>query len=160
MVVLRPNEPIPESVRVLLGGPPEDARSVRLHKDSEVTMLAVLVALFHPLPFKRATFGVDPGQISGLALLGDGQPLMWAECLSAAAIVERIVAWRQAVSAESWHLHVGDGTPESMGLLSAVKKIWPEISASLVHEQATTPISPQTMSRHTDAALIIAHRNP
>jgi hypothetical protein len=56
---------------------------------------------------------------------------------------------------------VGDGHPQvGRGLLPALKQALPKARVLLVPEEATSPQRPITTSRHTDAAVLIALREP
>lgn len=162
---LKPGEEAPKSVRVLLGGPPGDPRTVALRKDREATLLALYSALDErPTArggYQRVVFGVDPGEVIGLAVLADGAWLHVAEARSPEEAVERIAAWATGLSAKSWAVHVGDGHPKTgRGLLPAVKARLPQARVVLVPEERTSPFRPVTTSRHTDAAIHIAMRDP
>lgn len=164
---LKPDEAPPASVRVLLGGPPGDPRTVALREDREATLLAVLAALDdrptarRPGGYQRVVFGVDPGHVIGLAVLADGVWLHVAEARSPGDAVERVAAWSTGLSAQRWEVHVGDGHPTSgRGLLPALKARLPQARVLLVPEEATSPFRPVTGSRHTDAAIHIAMREP
>jgi hypothetical protein len=164
---LKPGEEAPKSVKVLLGGPPGDPRTVPLREDREATLLALYSALDErptargPGGYQRVVFGVDPGHVIGLAVLADGAWLHVAEARSPEEAVERIAAWSTGLSAKKWEVHVGDGHPTTgRGLLPAVKARLPQARVLLVPEEATSPFRPVTASRHTDAAIHIAMREP
>lgn len=162
---LKPGEEAPKSVKVLLGGPADDPRTVPLREDREATLLALYSALDErPTAkggYQRIVFGVDPGQVIGLAVLADGASLHVAEVRSPEEAVDRIAAWATGLSAKRWEVHVGDGHPASgRGLLPAVKARLPQARVLLVPEEKTTPFRPVTGSRHTDAAIHIAMRDP
>lgn len=163
---LKPGEDVPQSVRVLLGGPVGDPRSIHLRADREATLLAVYSALddrptARSGQYSRVVFGVDPGQAIGLAVLADGACLHVAEVHSPGEAIERIAAWSTGLKAKAWEAHVGDGHPSSgRGLLPALKAALPQARVLLVPEEATSPFRPVTGSRHTDAAILIARREP
>ena len=162
---LKPGEEVPKSVKVLLGGPDSDARTVPLRADREATLLALYAALDErPTArggYQRVVFGVDPGHVIGLAVVADGTWLHVAEARSPAEAADRIAAWSTGLTAKAWEVHVGDGHPVSgRGLLPAVKAKLPKARVLLVPEQATSPFRPVTASRHTDAAILIAMREP
>lgn len=162
---LKPGKEAPTSVKVLLGGPAGDSRTVALRDDREATLLALYAALDErPTArggYQRVVFGVDPGHVIGLAVLADGAWLHVAEARSPAEAVERIAAWSTGLSAKRWEVHVGDGHPSTgRGLLPAVKARLPQARVLLVPEEATSPFRPVTGSRHTDAAIHIALREP
>jgi hypothetical protein len=162
---LKPGEDPPKSVKVLLGGPAGDPRTVPLRDDREATLLALIAALDErPTAkggYRRVVFGVDPGHVIGLAVLADGQCLHVTEARSPDQAVERIAAWATGLSAQRWEVHVGDGHPKTgRGILPAVKARLPQARVLLVPEEATTPFRPVTASRHTDAAITIAQREP
>jgi hypothetical protein len=162
---LKPGEAVPPSVRVLLGGPTGDPRSLQLRADREATLLAVFAALDErPTArggYERIVFGVDPGQVIGLAVLADGSWLHVAEALSPQEAVDRVAAWSTGLSARHWEVHVGDGHPTSgRTMLRELRARLPEARVSLVPEEKTSPFRPVTASRHTDAAIHIAMRDP
>ncbi len=161
---LRPGEPVPPSVRALLGGPADDPRSVALHDDHETTLLALFTHLdrHDGRPgYRSVTFGVDPGKVIGLAVVADGHWLLVGQALSVAQAVGRLAAWADGLVAERWSIHVGDGFPDQgRELVAALRRSQPGRPVSLVPEQATTPGSPVSGSRHTDAAIHIALRSP
>ena len=162
---VKPGEAVPPSVKVLLGGPAGDARTVALREHREATLLAVHAALDErPTAkggYQRVVFGVDPGQVIGLAVLADGVWLHVAEVRSAADAVARIADWATGLHAKHWEVHVGDGHPQvGRGLLPELKKRLPQARVLLVPEEATSPYRPVTTSRHTDAAILIALREP
>ena len=152
-------------MRVLLDGPPSDPRSLPLAKEPEAALLAVYWRL-DPRPtarprYRKLTFGADPGQTIGLAVLADGEPMLVAESRAPEQAVERLATWAHAVEAETREFHVGDGHPEVGQVLTAA--LWdrfPTAQVFVVPEAATTPWSPVTRSRHTDAAILIALREP
>jgi len=161
---LKPGETAPASVRVLLGGPPGDPRSVAVRADREATLLAVVAALDTRRPgggYGRIVFGVDPGQVIGLAVLADGHWLHVAEARSPADAAARLVAWSTGLAAERWAVHVGNGHPSSgRTLVRLLRDRLPHARVSLVPEEKTSPFRPVTASRHTDAAILIARREP
>ena len=162
---LKPGEPVPPAVRVLLGGPAGDPRSLQLRADREATLLAVYAALDErPTArggYQRIVFGIDPGQVIGLAVLADGSSLYVAEALSPEEAVDRVAAWSTGLSARRWEVHVGDGHPTSgRGMLRALRSRMPDARVLLVPEEKTSPFRPVTGSRHTDAAIQIALRGP
>lgn len=162
---LKPGEAPPASVRVLLGGPAGDPRTVPLRPDREATLIAVTAALDErPTArggYQRVVFGVDPGQVIGLAVLADGEWLHVAEARSPAEAVEKVASWSAALTAKRWEVHVGDGHPATgRRLLPALKARLAQAKVLLVPEEATSPFRPVTGSRHTDAAILIALREP
>ena len=162
---LKPGESAPRSVKVLLGGPAGDPRSVPLRDDKEATLLAVYAALdARPTArggYQRIVFGVDPGQVIGLAVLADGAWLHVGEARSGEEAVERVAGWATGLSGKRWEVHVGDGHPQvGRPLLPALRKRLPQAKVLLVPEDKTSPYRPVTRSRHTDAAILIALREP
>lgn len=162
---LKPGEEVPPSVRVLLGGPAGDPRSVPLREHRDATLLAVYAALdARPTAkggYQRIVFGIDPGQVIGLAVLADGAWLHVAEARSAAEAVERVAGWATGLTGKRWEVHVGDGSPQvGRPLLPALKQRLPQARVLLVPEEKTSPYRPVTHSRHTDAAILIALREP
>jgi hypothetical protein len=156
---------VPASVRVLVGGPAGDPRSVPLRPDPEATLLAVQARLDErPTArggYQRVVFGVDPGQVIGLAVLADGQCLRVAEAQSPDDAALRLAAWATGLAAKAWEVHVGDGHPATRRrLVPALRKALAQARVFVVHEGATTPFRPVTRSRHTDAAILIAQREP
>ncbi len=163
---IQPGEPVPPGVRVLLNGPPDDPRSVLVHDDLEATLLAAWSHLDerHETPGRprRVVVGLDPGSVIGMALLADGITYLVAEDRDPEQAAQRIARWAQGVEPiQSWDVHIGDGPrEEALALVRAVRKHMPTARVALVSEEGTTPYSAQTTSRHTDAAIHIAMREP
>lgn len=165
MLGLRSGEPVPPAVRVLVGGPEGDPRCVPLRADREATLLAIYAALDErPTAqggYRRVVFGVDPGHVIGLAVLADGAWLHVAEVRTVDAAVDRLVAWATGLSAKAWDVHVGNGYPQvGRPLLAELRRSLPQARVALVGEEKTSPYRPITASRHTDAAILIALREP
>lgn len=162
VLVLKPDEPVPTSVRALLGGPPTDARSVPVLPDLEATLLAAYWHLDRKpgaAGYKRITFGVDPGKVIGLAVVADGHRLLVGEALSVPDAVGRIATWAAGMAGDIWEVHVGSGAPTvSRELVQELRAVLPGARVEVVSEEATTPYSAVTGSRHTDAAVHIALR--
>lgn len=156
---LRPGDEVPDAVQVILGGPPEDRRSIAVHEDPEVAWLAVLAHLRGAV--ERVTVGVDPGQTIGVAVLVHGKVYWAGELRSPDAVVERLLAWRHAMPDAAWSLHVGDGAPAvGRTIRGQSRRAWRALDVSTVPETGSTPTSAMTGSRHADAAIRIAMRTP
>ena len=155
---LRPGEAVPDSVAVLLGGPPTDARSVAVRPAREATWIATMAKL-DERGQRMAVIGVDPGQTFGLALLVDDAVYWWCTAHSVHDAVRYLLAWRDGLAPGSWQARIGDGAPrQAFALLQALRAAWPGLDVRLVPEHGSTPVSPRTDSRHTDAAIAIALR--
>ncbi len=159
---IRSDDEIPPSVRVILGGPPDDPRSVPLPADPEAAWLLVcqgLDARRNGGPYRRAVIGVDPGATIGVALLADGAVFIVAECHAPADVARRLRVWRPSLRADAWAIHIGDGAPDvGQAIADEARRTWPDAKVSFIPEQASSPPAPATMSRHTDAAIYIAMR--
>ncbi|MGB0652337.1 MAG: hypothetical protein ACPGQL_03970 [Thermoplasmatota archaeon] len=166
VLALAPGDHIPPSVKVLLDGPPADDRSVKLPiGDPEETLVATRAALLgHPPgapPFRRAVIGVDPGDVIGLAVLADDQVLVIGEEREPAAVAARVRSWCSVLAASAWAVHIGDGARRvANAVLDQLAFELPDAEVVLVPEHATTPYAVATKSRHTDAAIRIALREP
>lgn len=153
---LRPGEAVPDAVQVLLNGPGDDPRSVATHADPEATWLAAL-SVWDTRQTQHVMLGIDPGETLGLAVVVGGLVYWTAQVRGVEAAVERILAWRPALS--SWQANVGDGAPDiGIDLCRRLRKAWPDLPTRIVSEAGSTPPSPVTESRHTDAAVRIALR--
>lgn len=163
---LRPGDRIPDAVEVVVGGADDDARSVALRPDAQATLLAVLMALDAKRAgrrgaYERVVFGIDPGDAIGLAVVADGQPLMVDQVFDPEAAVARLAAWQRGLVADAWFAHIGDGAPMiGVRLEGLLHKRLDGVAVRFVPEQETSPGSPETRSRHTDAAILIALRQP
>lgn len=162
ILVLKPGEAVPASVRALLNGPAEDARSVPLRDDLEASLLACFTHLDRrpgAAGYRRITLGVDPGKVIGLAVVADGHWLLVGTSLSVAAAVTRLAAWVTGLTAETMTAHVGAGAPAvGRELAATLRTRLPGVPVRIVREHATTPWRRETGSRHTDAAIHIALR--
>ncbi len=162
---LRPEEDVPESIRVLLAGPPDDERSIALRKEPEATLLAVLQRLDErPTAeggYRVVTFGIDPGETIGLAVVADDSPLMVAEAHGPRDAALRLAAWTTGLWTRRLRVHIGSGSPIIRdALVNECQRAMPEAHVAIVSEEATSPASPRTGSRHADAAVRIALRQP
>ena len=164
VLVLKPGEVVPSSVRALMAGPAGDARTVSLHSTFESTLLACLTHLDRKpdgSAYRRVVLGVDPGQVIGLAAVADGRALLVGTDRAVDAAVERLAAWTTGLEASECAIHIGAGAPAvGRALFAAVRQRLPGWKASLVPEEATTPVAHVSGSRHTDAAIHIALRRP
>lgn len=162
---LRPDEPVPDTVQVLLGGPPSDHRSVPLHDDGDANVLAVAQALDdRPTAreaYREVVVGIDPGATIGLAVVCDGAAFLTAHASTPTDAVHRATAWLAGLRGGTVRIHVGDGAPAVRdAVVDAFTEGLPSATVHLVPEARTTPTSPWTQSRHTDAAIHIALRRP
>ncbi|MEK6985204.1 MAG: hypothetical protein AABX89_02320 [Candidatus Thermoplasmatota archaeon] len=164
VLVLKPSEAVPASVRVLLGGPIIDPRSVALRDDLEATLLACVTHLDRTpgaTGYRCVVLGVDPGNVLGLAAVADGRTLLVAESLSPESACERLAVWVSGLTADELRIQIGSGArPVGLDLIGRLRRRLPGIRLDLVAEHATTPVRPRTTSRHTDAAIQIALRSP
>lgn len=161
---LAPHDEVPAAARVVLAGPPGDPRSIPVRDDLEATLLATFAALDprgRGQGYTRVVFGVDPGQVIGLAVLADGEPLLVGEARDVQQAAARLAAWATGLTARVWDVHVGDGAPETgKRLVRAVRTALPDAHVAVVGEEGTSPWFAVTGSRHTDAAIQIARREP
>ncbi len=162
---LRPGEEVPESIQALLGGPPGDERTVGIRDEPEATLLAVLQKLDgRPTAtggYRVVTFGVDPGDTIGLAVVADGSPMLVAESHGPREAAQRLATWRGGLWSSTWRVHVGSGSPAIRDAIAdECRARLPDALVAIVPEAATTPTSPRTGSRHMDAAIHIALRSP
>jgi hypothetical protein len=166
VVVLKPGEAVPASVRALLAGPAGDARTVPLREDLEATLLACHAHLDRRADgsgYRKVVLGVDPGKVIGLAAVADGRSLLVGESRSVEEAIARLAAWTTGLPSApaAPAIHIGSGAPEvGTALYAGLRRRLPKLKVSLVSEEATTPWSPVTGSRHTDAAIHIAQRSP
>lgn len=164
ILVLKPGEAVPASVRVLLGGPVGDLRSLALRDDLEATLLSVLTHLDRKpgaTGYRRVVLGVDPGKVIGLAAVAEGRTLLVGESLSPEMACERLAAWVSGMTADDLRIQVGSGARSvGLDLIGRLRRRLPGLRVDLVAEHATTPVRPLTASRHTDAAIRIALRPP
>jgi hypothetical protein len=154
---------VPASIRVLLDGPPADARSIAVHADDDATWLATVAALDprRDGPYRRIVIGIDPGAAIGLAVLADGAVLWVDEVRDPNAVVQRLQSWQPALATLRWEILIGDGAPDiGDALKAAIATRFGDMFVAFVPETASSPTSAQTMSRHTDAAILIAMREP
>ena len=162
VLVLKPGEAVPSSVRALVNGPPDDARTVALRDDLEATLLACTTQLDRrpgEAGYRRVVIGVDPGNVIGLAAVADGRSLLVAEARSSDAAVARVAAWVSGLTAGDLSIHVGAGAPAvGLPLYGQLRRRLPAVHMALIREEATTPWRAVTGSRHTDAAIHIAQR--
>jgi hypothetical protein len=158
---LAPGEAVPDSVKAIIGGPAGDSRSTALRQDHEAVWLAAMALVDGRGPARRVTIGVDPGDTIGLAVLVDGRVYWTSEVHSAEDAVARMTAWRTGLDAQEWHLHVGDGARKIGAVVRKLaRQQWPDLRVYMVRETSSTPTAPLTGSRHMDAAVYSAIRQP
>lgn len=164
VLAIAPDDPVPASVQVLIGGPEGDVRSLPAEPDLERLLLAILARLDprpRPVGYDVVVIGVDPGKSIGLAILADGQALLVATDQNVDHAVTRVAKWVDAVPAKQLRIHVGSGAPAvGRHLVQALQMAVPTAVVATVSEAGTTPWRPVTGSRHTDAAIHIAMRKP
>lgn len=160
---LAPGDVVPGTVVALIGGPEDDPRSVDVHPDPEVCLLRALWKLDgrRDGPYRRLVVGIDPGATIGLALLGDGIVMVVAEAHDVEEAAARVTKWLAAVPHDAEVVHVGDGARDvALPIIAALRRGIPRLNVVTVPEQGTTPYHVHTTSRHTDAAILIALREP
>lgn len=141
------DEEVPDHMEAVILG--ADARSVPLLSPA-ATLLACLDKMDPRGPARRCVFGVDPGVTIGLAVLCDGAPRMVGRAHSPEGALATLRDWATGITCPI-RVHIGDGyTAPDL----------PDWPCFIVPEHNTSPPGPVTGSRHTDAAILIAMRQP
>lgn len=149
--VIAPDDPIAPNIQVVLNGPQNDSRTIKV-VHLETTLVRALLAL---QPNGKVVIGIDPGQVIGLALLRADRVLRVHQAHSINEALTHMALWKEATIAT---VHIGDGDPATgQPLLAGASQLFPG-RAFIVSEERTSPAAPATGSRHTDAACYIAMR--
>lgn len=159
---LSPGEEVPAAVEVLLGGPEDDPRSVAVRPDREATLLAVVQAMDAGREaYRHVVYGLDPGDTIGLAVVADDLPLWVGEERTVEGVLARLRVWRTGITARGETVHLGDGAPTvGSALRRALLEEEPGLPVLMVPEHGSSPPAAVSGSRHTDAAIRIARRQP
>jgi hypothetical protein len=174
-VSLTPFEPVPTDIKVVITT--EGEKQLINHDkvlvytkgaDLEALMVKVLQTIRGKEGYSRIVVGVDPGEVLGLAILGDGKVIEAENCFSVEETSKKInnaIKNLGNASSTSISVKVGDGVPAyKEELLKALDDVLPEgIILESVGEAGTSRFLDQSIHRRGPrdiaSAIRIAGRN-
>ncbi|MCW4011199.1 MAG: hypothetical protein NWF05_11395 [Candidatus Bathyarchaeota archaeon] len=169
---LLPEEAVPAQIRVVVTTEEEKPR-VEHHKilvydlSSEIDVLGseVVKVLQGKEVYETVVVGVDPGEVTGLAMLADGAVIENENCFSVKETLNSIQNILKTVDAEksSVTVKVGSGVPVYRALLEALDEaLPPEVTLEIVGEAGTNGRARGVRHvrglRHIISAIRIAER--
>ncbi|MDR2707781.1 MAG: hypothetical protein LBB87_03425 [Nitrososphaerota archaeon] len=167
---LKPNEPIPAEVKVVITTPEEQNKIVFnkiltfTHEDElDDLMSQVIIKLQGKECYKKMVIGIDPGEVTGLIAIADDKVLIEANCLSIRETNNKIKSILKNVnlSTTNVRIKIGNGVPAYKELIETIDKtLHPKIVLEAVSEAGTNlPISKRSRSvRHIISATRISAR--
>jgi hypothetical protein len=169
-VSLIPGDPIHSGVKIVITTPEEKPKIVfgkvlvfSSEKELDSLQNAVTIWLQGKERYEKIVFGIDPGEVTGLAVIADGKVTDKANCLSIREVNNKIKSILKNVnlSATVVKIKIGNGTPAYKELIEALdNSLPPKVVLEVVSEAGTNlPISKRSRGvRHITSATRIATR--
>ncbi len=167
---LIPGEPIPAEVKVVITTVEEKpkityGRVLTFTSEEELDSLlsAITINLQGKDRYDKIVIGIDPGEVNGLAVIGDGKLVDKANCLSIREINNKLKSILKNVnlSATLVKIKIGNGVPAYKELIEALDNtLPPKVVLEVVSEAGTNlPLSKRSRGlRHITSATRIAAR--
>ncbi|MGD6934921.1 MAG: hypothetical protein ACQCN5_12015 [Candidatus Bathyarchaeia archaeon] len=167
---LIPGEPIPAEVKVVITTVEEKTkitygRVLSFTSEDELDSLlsAITINLQGKDRYDKIVIGIDPGEVNGLAVIGDGKLVDKANCLSIREINNKLKSILKNVnlSATLVKIKIGNGVPAYKELIEALDNtLPPKVVLEVVSEAGTNlPLSKRSRGlRHITSATRIAAR--
>ncbi len=167
---LIPGAPIPSEVKLVITTEKEKpqvnfGKVLIFNSESELDSLmnAVAIRLQGKEFYEKMVIGVDPGEVTGLAVIADGRVVDKANCLGIIEVVNKIKSILKNVnlSATAVKIKIGNGVPAYHELIEALdEKLPPKVVLEVVSEAGTNlPLSKRSRRlRHITSATRIAAR--
>ena len=135
------------------------------NSESELDSLmnAVTIRLQGKEFYEKMVIGIDPGEVTGLAVIADGRVVDKANCLGIIEVVNKIKSILKNVnlSATAVKIKIGNGVPAYHELIEALDEtLSPKVVLEVVSEAGTNlPLSKRSRRlRHITSATRIAAR--
>ncbi len=167
---LKPGDPIPVEVKIVITTT-EEKPKIRCSKiltftsEDELDSLrnTVTINLQGKERYEKIVIGIDPGEVTGLAVIADGKVVDKANCLSIREINNKIKSILKNVnlSATNVKIKIGNGVPAYKELSEALDNtLPPKVVLEVVSEAGTNlPLSKRSRGlRHITSATRIAAR--
>lgn len=144
---LRPGDPVPASVKVVITTPQERLKihhpKVLLYREGENAGTIVETALQTMLGrelYKRLVVGIDPGKRFGMAVLGDEKVLRMLSCSSVRETAKALMDILDEIDSAKKVVRIGDGgEPYRRSLIRMLERKLPwNVTVETVSERDTT----------------------
>lgn len=167
---LIPGQPIPTRAKLVITTEQEKDRVLYpkilvFHDESELDTLVLEVkkTLLGKEAYEKIIIGIDPGEVTGLAVLADGKVIDESNCTCSREVVNVIIKILRTVNFKitGVSVKIGNGVPIYRELLQDLDEVLPpEVALEVVNEAGTN--RPLTMHsrkiRHISSAIRIAGR--
>ncbi|XHH07882.1 MAG: hypothetical protein ACFCUE_09915 [Candidatus Bathyarchaeia archaeon] len=167
---LIPSDPIPVEVKVVITTEEEKPKisygkvlTFTSEDELDSLMSAITIALQGKEHYEKIVIGIDPGEVTGLAVIADGKVVDKANCLSIREINNKIKSILKNVNLSSTNvkIKIGNGVPAYKELIEALDNtLPPKVVLEVVSEAGTNlPLSKRSRGvRHITSATRIAAR--
>jgi hypothetical protein len=167
---LVPSDPVPSEVKLVITTEKEKPQisfgnvlTFNSENELDSLMSAVTIKLQGKNSYEKIVIGVDPGEVTGLAVIADGRVVDKANCLGIREVVNKIKSILKNVdlSATAVKLKIGNGVPAYHELIEALDEALPsKVVFEVVSEAGTNlPLSKRSRGlRHITSATRIAAR--
>jgi hypothetical protein len=167
---LIPGEPVPVEVKVVITTEKEKpkishGKVLVFTSEKELDSLsnALTIALLGKERYEKMIIGVDPGEVTGVAVIADGKIIDKANCLSIREVVIKLKSILKNVnlSATTVKIKIGNGVPAYKELIEALdNSLPPKVALEVVNEMGTNlPLTKRSRGiRHITSATRIAAR--
>jgi hypothetical protein len=167
---LIPGEPIPAEAKVVITTVEEKPKvsygkilTFTSEDELDSLMSSLTISLQGKERYEKIVIGIDPGEVTGLAVLADGKVVDKANCLSIREINNKLKSILKNVnlSATLVKIKIGNGVPAYKELIEALDNtLPPKVVLEVVSEAGTNlPLSKRSRGlRHITSATRIAAR--
>ncbi len=163
-------EPVPAEVKIVLTTEEEKPKITHgkilvftSEKELDSLMNALTIGLQGKERYERMIVGIDPGEVTGVAVIADGKIIDKANCLSIREVVIKLKSILKNVnlSATIVKIKIGNGVPAYKELIEALDNtLPPKVVLEVVSEAGTNmPLTKRSRTlRHITSATRIAAR--
>jgi hypothetical protein len=163
-------EPVPAEVKIVLTTEKEKPKInhgkilvFTSEKELDSLMNALTIGLQGKERYERVIVGIDPGEVTGVAVIADGKIIDKANCLSVREVVIKLKSILKNVnlSATIVKIKIGNGVPAYKELIEALDNtLPPKVVLEVVSEAGTNmPLTKRSRTlRHITSATRIAAR--
>jgi hypothetical protein len=167
---LAPGEPVPAEVIIVLTTEQEKPKVTHgkilvftSEKELDSLMNTLTIGLQGKERYERMIVGIDPGEVTGVAVIADGKIIDKANCLSIREVVIKLksILKNVCLSATIVKIKIGNGVPAYKELIKALDNtLPPKVVLEVVSEAGTNmPIAKRSRNvRHITSATRIAAR--
>jgi hypothetical protein len=166
---LIPGEPVPVEVKVVITTEKEKpkishGKVLVFTSEKELDSLsnALTIALLGKERYEKMIIGVDPGEVTGVAVIADGKIIDKANCLSIREVVIKLKSILKNVnlSATIVKIKIGNGADYKELIEALDNSLPPKVALEVVNEMGTNlPLTKRSRGiRHITSATRIAAR--